>query len=88
MIINLSIKMNLFKPGKEKIKNHEASAPTNVRIFSSYMAKTWCVGGKHYSNTNNTIEYEKVNPETRKHVKIIKRNCNIYGRNKSQIPSK
>ena len=24
------------------------------------MTKTWCVGGKHYSNTNNISQYEKV----------------------------
>ena len=28
------------------------------------MTKTSCLGGCHYSNTNNIIEYEKVNPRT------------------------
>ena len=49
------------------------------------MTKTWCVGGRHYSNTNNKIENEKVNPKTQKLVKIIKRKC---GRNKSQTVTK
>ena len=52
------------------------------------MKKTWCVGGKHKSNTNNVIEYEKVNPRTKKLVKIIKGTCDICGRNKSQIFTK
>ena len=53
------------------------------------MTKTWCVGGKHKSNTNNIIEYEKpMNPKTKKLVKIIKGACSICGRNKSQIFTK
>ena len=52
------------------------------------MTKTWCVGGRHYSNTNNLSQYEKVNPRTKKLVKIIKGTCSICGRNKSQIISK
>ena len=46
------------------------------------MTKTWCVGGKHYSDTNNISEYEKVNPRTKKLVKFIKGNCDICGRKK------
>ena len=49
---------------------------------------TWCVGGCHYSNTNNIIEYKKVNPRTKKLVKIIKGTCSICGRTKSQIFTK
>ena len=52
------------------------------------MTKTWCVGGRHYSNTNNIVEYEKVNPKNKKLVKIIKGTCDICDRNKSQIFSK
>ena len=52
------------------------------------MTKTWFLGGGHYSNTNNIIEYEKVNPKTKKLVKIIKETCSICGRNKSQIFTK
>ena len=52
------------------------------------MTKTWCVGGKHYSKTNNISQYEKVNPRTKKLVKIIKGSCNKCGRNKSQIFTK
>ena len=36
------------------------------------MIKTWCVGGRHMSNTNNITQYEKVNPKTKKLVKIKK----------------
>ena len=46
---------------------------------------TWCVGGKLYSNTNNNSEYGKVNPRTKKLIKIIADSCSICGRNKSQI---
>ena len=48
------------------------------------MTKTWCVGGLHLSNTNNKIGYKKINPKTKKLVKIIKGTCSICGRNKSQ----
>ena len=51
------------------------------------MTKTWCVGGKHHSNTKNLVEYEK-KPKTKKLVKIIKGTCSICGRNKSQIFTK
>ena len=49
------------------------------------MTKTWCVGGKHYSDTNNITQYEKVNPRNKKLVKVIKRTYSVCGRNKSQI---
>ena len=52
------------------------------------MTKTWCVGGRHKSNPNNIIEYEKFNPKTKKIVEIIKGTCSICGRNKSQIFTK
>ena len=52
------------------------------------MTKTWCVGGRHKSNTNNIVEYEKVNPRTKKLVKVIKGTCIICGRIKSQILTK
>ena len=52
------------------------------------MTKTWCVGRKHYSNTNNMTRYEKVSPRTKKLVKIIKGNCSICDCNKSQTFSK
>ena len=52
------------------------------------MTKTWCVGGRHMSKTNDVSEYEKVNPRTKKLVKVIKGTCNICGRNKSQIFAK
>ena len=52
------------------------------------MTKTYCLGGRHYSNTNNIVEYEKVIPRTKKLVKIIKGICSICSRNKSQIFTK
>ena len=52
------------------------------------MLKTWCVGGRHKSNTNNIIEYEKVNPRTKKLVKVIKGTCSVCSRKKSQIFTK
>ena len=52
------------------------------------MIKTWCVGGRHMSNTNNITQYEKVNPKTKKLVKIKKGTCSICNRNKSQIFTK
>ena len=52
------------------------------------MTKSYCLGGRHMSNTNNIVEYEQVNPRTKKLVKIIKGTCTICGRNKSQIFTK
>ena len=52
------------------------------------MTKTYCLGDRHYSNTNNVTQYEKMNPRTKKLVKVIKGICDICGRNKSQIFSK
>ena len=52
------------------------------------MTKTWCVGGRHKSDTKNIVEYEKVNPKTKKFVEIIKGSCSICGHNKSQIFTK
>ena len=52
------------------------------------MTKTWCVGGRHKSKTNNVTEYEKTYPKTKKLFKIIKGTCSICGRNKSQVFTK
>ena len=52
------------------------------------MTKTYCLGSRHYSNTNIITQYEKVNPKTKKLVKIIKGTCSICGRAQSQIFSK
>ena len=50
--------------------------------------KTWCVDGRHYNDTKNILEYEKVNPKTQKLVEIIKDSCSICGRKKSQLFTK
>ena len=47
------------------------------------MTKPCCLGGRHYSNTNNITQYEKKNPMTKKLVKNIKGTCSISGRKKS-----
>ena len=52
------------------------------------MTKTLCVGGRHYSNTVNENIFEKVNPRNKKLVEIIKGQCDICNRNKSQIFTK
>ena len=52
------------------------------------MTKTYCLEGRHYSDTNNITQYEKVNPKTKKLVKMIKGTCSICVRNKSQIFTK
>ena len=49
---------------------------------------TYCLGGSQYSNTVNENIFEKVNPKTKKLVKIIKGTCSICGRNKNQIFTK
>ena len=52
------------------------------------MTKTWCVGGKHYSESINQNVYEKLNPKNNKLAQLIKSTCNICGRNKSQTFTK
>ena len=52
------------------------------------MTKTWCVGGRHYSNTNIINQYGNRNPKTKKLVRIIKGTCGICDRDKSQIFTK
>ena len=52
------------------------------------MTKTYCLGGRHMSKTNNITEYEKINSRNKKLFKIIKGTCSICGRNKSQIFTK
>ena len=88
MNININNKVNFFKPKKNKNIDIEASAPPSYELFQYINDKTWCVGGRHYSNTNNIYEYEKVNPKTKKLVKITKGTCSICGRNKSQTFTK
>ena len=48
------------------------------------MTKTWCVGGRHYSNITNKMLYEKVNLKAQKLVEIIKGTCSICGLKNSQ----
>ena len=52
------------------------------------MTKTWCVGGRHISNTNIITVNEKKNPKKKKLVEIIKGTCSISGRNISEIFTK
>ena len=52
------------------------------------MTKTYCLRGRHYSDTINITQYAKVNPRTKKLVKIIKGRCSVCNRNKSQIFTK
>ena len=49
------------------------------------MTKTYCVDGKHFSDTVKQNVYENVNPRSKKLVKVIKGTCSICGKNKSQI---
>ena len=50
--------------------------------------QSYCLGGHHYSRILNQNVFEKVNPRTKKLVKIIKGICNNCGRAKSQVFTK
>ena len=50
--------------------------------------QSYCLGGRHFSQTLNQTVYEKVNPRTKKLVKFFKGTCSICGRKKSQIFTK
>ena len=47
--------------------------------------KVIVVGGRHFSGNINPQIIEKINPKTKKLIKIIKSKCDICGKNKSQI---
>ena len=44
--------------------------------------ETYCLGGRHSFNTNNKIEFGKLNPKSQKLVGFIKGSCSICGRKK------
>ena len=46
---------------------------------------SYCVGSRHMSGNVDSKVTEKINPRTKKRVKIIKSKCSICGKNKSQI---
>ena len=52
------------------------------------MSETYCVGGRHYSNTINEIKTEKFNSKTNKLIRILKGKCAVCNRNKSKILTK
>ena len=85
--INININFKFFKPRIEKVKIMNPLHLLNI-IFSLKIIRAWCVRGKHYSNTDNIIEYEKVNPRSKELVEIIKGTCSVCSRNKSKIFTK
>ena len=48
------------------------------------MTLSWCVGAKKSQTLNQNV-FEKINPRTKKLVKILKGSCSICGRNESQF---
>ena len=47
--------------------------------------KLSCVGSRHFSGNINPQVIEKINPKTKRRIKIIKSKCDICGKNKGQI---
>ena len=45
--------------------------------MNSNQKQTNCLGGRHYSNNIDLLEYEKLNPKTQKFVKDKKGKCDI-----------
>ena len=77
---NFCRKINLFKPRTKKNFDIEPSAPPYYEKILVKLMKSdqsYCLGGRQYSRTVNQIVYEKLNPETQKLVKNIKRECDI-----------
>ena len=50
--------------------------------------QSYRLGGRHFSQIGYENVYEKVNPKTKKLVKIIIGTCSVCGCNKSQIFTK
>ena len=46
--------------------------------------QSYCLGGRHFSQTLNQNVYEKMNPRTKKLVRIIMGKCRTCGRAKCQ----
>ena len=87
----MNIKFNFFKPEKKTNIDIEPSAPPAYEYFLLIQMnsnQSFCLGGRHYSETVCRNVYEKKYPKTKKNSKFIKRKCDICGRNKSQVFSK
>ena len=50
--------------------------------------QSYCLGGRHYSQTVIKNIFEKVNPRSKKLNKVINGSCSYCVRNKSQIFTK
>ena len=85
MNINIKTKFKFFTPKKNKNFDIERVLPLTILNINDKDKVCWW---KHKSKTNNFIEYEKMNPKTKKLVKIIKGSCSICCRNKPQIFTK
>ena len=92
VIIHIKVSFNFFKPEKKNllILNQVLLLQNIILNFQldSKQKQTSCLGGRRYSNTNNIIEYEKLNPKTKKIPIIIKGTFTIWGRNISQTFTK
>ena len=90
MIFKISISINLFKPRKKNLRHYEPSAPPKYELSGEKIdsEQSYCVGGRHMSNSYDAVEYEKVNHKAKKIVKIKKRKCDICRRSKSHFCTK
>ena len=82
MNININFKVNFFKPRKKKYIDFERSAPPayeQILLTKTNSNQSFCLGDRHYSQTVLKIFFEKVNPKTKKLVKVVKRTCSICG---------
>ena len=85
MNIKINVKINFFKPRKEKLKNYEPSAPP---YYEQITTIKWQRLGVLVVDIIVILIIKlntKRNPKTRKLVKIIKGRCSICNRNKSQV---
>ena len=89
---NININFNFLNLEKRNQKFMNQALLLILQIFikkiNSIKKQTYCIGERHYSNTNRLVEYEKVNTKTKKLVKIVEGTSCICGRNKSQIFTK
>ena len=53
--------------------------------MDSNQEQTYCIGGRHYYNTNSIFEYDKRNLKTNQVVEVRKGKGDICGRSKSII---
>ena len=89
--VNKRINFNLLnlETRKNKIYDHSAALILNkILLIAMNSNQSYCIDGRHYSQTRFQIVYGKLNPKTQKLFRTIKGTCSICNRSKLQFFTK